>query len=373
MRRICAFLLPAILCFVPGCVLGVAWLPDSSGFIFTTPKGHLLAYDFATKKHRIILEDKAATTTCWPALSPDGKKVALVHLGGHDDKDEAVLQVVVCNLKGKIEYRSDQIQFATLKGKELQYTTQVVWSPDGRKLLVHGQGFANQGEGFDNTALFDFAIKETKIWKQHVPAFFGGSPIRPDGAGFLLANLESKEDVGEFAWVDWAGKKQKITSDEERPPDDELQPWTALHNSRWDGHKAIVMMPEHRLVIDTLKLKEYSEPAPAADTMIGKENIQMRAKLASGVELFLLAHDASNKGGPSVRVVARKKGDPALTEVVAPISDRMILLNASPDAKRAIVRVWYGYRGAKGDRIYVLTEAGRLHDTIDVYDEFVKK
>jgi hypothetical protein len=52
---------------------------------------------------------------------------------------------------------------------------------------------------------------------------------------------------------------------------------------------------------------------------------------------------------------------------------RIELSKHSPDNKRAIVRAGYGYRGSKGDTIYMLNEAGQLHDRIDVHHEFVKK
>jgi hypothetical protein len=363
----------ALLCVLPGCVLGVAWLPDSSGFFFTTPKGDLVAYDYATKKQRVILRDKSAATTAWPAISPDGKKIALAQLGASDDKNDAVLEVVVCDLEGTVNFRSGPMKLATLKGKDFDYSTQVAWSPDAKKLVVHGQGHPNSGKGFDNAALFDFATKKLQIWEQHVPAYFGGSPIRPDGAGFLLMSSESNETPAEYAWVDWSGKKQKIVIKDERQEEDEPQPWTALANSRWDGNKAIVTVAERRYVIDTQKLQETSAKAPAAEAKIGKEDIHMRAKLASGVELFLLGHDDGDKSGPAMRVVARKQGDAALAQVAGPIRDRMILLQPSPGAKRAVVRVGYGYRGSKGDTIHVFNELGQLHDTLDVYGDFVKR
>src|SRR5688572_1790358 len=89
MRRCCAVFVAGLLCFANGCVLGVGWLPDSTGFVFTTPKGQLVAYDIATKKQRVVLQDPAAITTCWAAISPSGKKIALAHLEGTAGKDEA--------------------------------------------------------------------------------------------------------------------------------------------------------------------------------------------------------------------------------------------------------------------------------------------
>ena len=92
--------LGVLVCVFSGCVHGVGWLVDSSGFVFTTAKGHLIAYDIATKKQRILLTDRAAATTAWPAVSPDGKQIALARLelsGSHTK-----LQIEVCDLQGKV-------------------------------------------------------------------------------------------------------------------------------------------------------------------------------------------------------------------------------------------------------------------------------
>src|SRR5262249_30152201 len=72
-----------------GCVPDVAWLPDSSGIVYTTtdwpatdrdappkrPNGRLVHYDLAKKKSRTIAE--TGTDTIQPALSPDGKRAAV--------------------------------------------------------------------------------------------------------------------------------------------------------------------------------------------------------------------------------------------------------------------------------------------------------
>jgi hypothetical protein len=362
----------ALLTFGSGCIPGVAWLPDSSGFIYTTTKGHLVVYDCKAKKQRVILEDAAAATTAWPALSPDGKKIALAHLGQNDQK-EAVLQFVLCDLQGRIESRSEKLKLAAIKGKDFEFSTQVVWSPDAKKLLIHGQGNANEGDGFDNAALFDVATKKMEVWENQVPAYFGSTPIRPDGAGFLLASVKSTDRFTEYTWVDWAGKMLRIARAKNRQEGEESLAWTAIADSRWNETKAIVTFPKHRYVFDTKMLSEKIDPVPPAETMIGKEAIRMRARMASGIELLLLVHDDGGKDGPAMRVVARKKGDAKLTEAIAPFRDRLVLLNASPDRTRAIVRIAYGYRGAKGDTIHVLDDSGKRSDTIDVYGEFVKK
>ncbi len=86
MRSSMAFAAVCLICLLPGCVPGVGWLPDSSGFVYTTPQGELVAYDLATKQGRPLLKDPAAATTCWPAVSKGGK-VALARLHGPDEKE----------------------------------------------------------------------------------------------------------------------------------------------------------------------------------------------------------------------------------------------------------------------------------------------
>jgi hypothetical protein len=373
MRRCCAILAAIFVCFLQGCIPGVGWLPDSSGFVYTTPKGRLVVYDLATRKHRVILQDAAAATTCWPAISPSSKRIALGHLHDSDDKKTALLQFVVCDVQGKIEFRSDKLLLAPLKGKDFQYTTQIVWSPDEKKLLVHGQGNANQGNGFDSAGLFDITTGKIQVWDEHVPAYFGGTPIRPDGAGFLLGKLKSNDDIGEYAWVDWNGKEKRIAITKRKAEDEPYPPYTALLDSRWDGAKAVLTLPRHRYVIDTQQFEQMMLPVREADTMIGNEFIRMRTKHANGLELLLLERDDGGKDGSATRVVARKPGDTALTEILPAIRDRMVRLSPSPNGKHAIVRVTYGYRGSKGDTIYVLNDVDLVLDTIDVYGEFGKK
>src|ERR1019366_2189228 len=222
---------------------------------------------------------------------------------------------------------------------------------------------------FSDAALIDTATKETQVWHQHAPPFFGGSPIRPDGAGFLLANPKSNE-IGEYVWVDWTGKEKIIPASAKRKQLNEpILPWPEILDSHWDGEKAVLVtgsakkrpgditLPRFRYIIDTKKLQETVEDVRQADTIIGKEAIRMRAQLAGGIELFVLERENEDKNGLYGRVAMRRKGDPILTEIVAPV-DRAILLNASPNRKHAIVRVSID-RGSQ-DTIYVTNESGRV-------------
>jgi hypothetical protein len=365
MRRIAAVLLAGLTCLLQGCVLGVGWLPNSSGFVYTTPQGRLMAYDIAAKKCRLVLEDPAAKTTAWPGMSPTGKRIALAHVKDDDDQKNALMQIVLCDLKGKIEFRSDHLKVAKLRGKDHEYAAQLAWSPDEKNLIVHGQGRANQGRGFNTTVLYDIAAKKMQLWDDHVPAYFGGTPIRPDGKGFLLAKVESIDDVDGYLWVDWSGAAKKIPVGIRKGGKNELiTPWSALADSRWDSAKAILVLARQQYVIDTENLKFTA--ARAADTMIGKEGIVARAKLASGIEILMLGHEDDSKQGPPLRVVSRKPGAADLPQVIPPVRDRTVSLSLAPNAKHATIRVAYDLRGSKSDTIYVVDETGRVSDIIEV-------
>jgi hypothetical protein len=132
-------------------------------------------------------------------------------------------------------------------------------------------------------------------------------------------------------------------------------------------------LKDERYVIDTQKLEERIEATKPGDVSLGKEIIRMRTQLASGIEIFLLEHDDSDKSGPALRVVSRKKGDAKLAQLLPVTRDRFMLLTPSPDRKHVVVRIWYGHRGSKGDSLYVISDAGEVVGRIDVYSEYVKK
>lgn len=70
-----------VLLMLSGCVPeNVVWLKDSSGIVYSDKEGRrLVRYDFAKKATRVIVAD-TGTETRWPAISPDGRLVAVARI-----------------------------------------------------------------------------------------------------------------------------------------------------------------------------------------------------------------------------------------------------------------------------------------------------
>ena len=85
-----------------GCGLSdVAWLPDSSGFVYTTSENNeqLSLFDLSTRKEQVLVK-KTESSTLWPAVSPDGKQVATARVVREKDVPEK-MQIIIYDLKGR--------------------------------------------------------------------------------------------------------------------------------------------------------------------------------------------------------------------------------------------------------------------------------
>jgi len=246
------WILLSLLIVIPGCVNGVSWLPDSSGFVFTTDSGKLVVYDVKTKATRVLVED-TKSSTYWPAVSPDGGRIAVARLRFDDLKSH--LQVVVYDLKGKVVHESKSIAWGRSDQKpddDMNTTTQLFWDPAGNKLLIYGSIHTRYG----TTGIYDMNSGATTLFERTVPSVYGVTPIRPDGKGFVLAKLSNKgEKLEELMWVDWQGKVKPVRAAFELKNDDQQTQlvWPVLRWSAWDGNMAIATTPAGRTRIDTVK------------------------------------------------------------------------------------------------------------------------
>jgi hypothetical protein len=192
-----------------GCYPGIAWLPDSSGFVYTAGKGkmQLRLFTLKTKKSRVLVADVGGPA--WPAVSADGKRIAvLVKEDKRDKKDERKyhvwLTLSIFDRDGKLVHRSKPMRWREyLVGGLLPPDgglAQVAWSPKGDRLLLFQ---------CDRTALYDLKTHKLLPLKGGLVTI-GNSPVRPDGKGFLTESA-----VG-FAFVDWDGKERRIKGGQPR-------------------------------------------------------------------------------------------------------------------------------------------------------------
>jgi hypothetical protein len=228
-----------------GCIPNVAWLPDSSGFIHSGAEGRqLIHYDLAARKARVFVQDTGAPTY-WPAVSPDGKRVAVARYV--QNKDFAnTLEVIVYDLQGKEVQRSTAFRWSAPTGKANGNLVEayLCWAPQSEHLIVLAG---------DNTGIYDVRNDGLIVIDQAFPFVIGSSPVRPEGDGFLVARPAGDAAL-RYTFITWEGREYDIAMD---PVDvGERRDWLQfpfLYNARWQGNTAVVTHAAEELRLDTVK------------------------------------------------------------------------------------------------------------------------
>jgi hypothetical protein len=351
-----------------GCIPNATWLPDSSGFVYTggPKKDALILYDVKAGKARVLVDKNAGPA--WPAVSPDGRKIAVALR--KDDGKNVALEVAVFDRDGKELHRSKPLDWAPHdKAASDKIAAQCFWAPDGNRLLLD-----SDGEG----GFYDVKEKATVKLGMDV-ATFGASPIRPDGKGFL-----AYKPGGQYVFVTWDGKEKEVEAkskglfgpdEDPESPRGGLLAFPMLHCSRWDGSTATGSWGEVRITIDADKLtatKETIKPDLSPD----KKPIQCQVKLADGavaraVELY---PRYGKEKGPNIPIFGRyrlevlKPGEKEAKTVMEEAD--FFMIQPSPDGKQAVVR------GAKSleamftaregeDWLYLIDAKGEVAAKID--------
>jgi hypothetical protein len=201
-RRLIAVAVGLTVLSLAGCWDNVAWLPDSSGFVFSEGEGsRLVHYDLKTKARRVFVKDTGARTP-WVAVSPDGKQVAVAKFTHTKDSTEVTLQVLIYGLDGKEVQKSKVFLLGSMEEpaqESSQKMTFLAWGATDKIIVTDGAGICGA-----YTGIYDIDTDSMKVVP--VSALYPlNNPVRPDRKGFL-AYVQSKKHEDAPAFIDWEGK-----------------------------------------------------------------------------------------------------------------------------------------------------------------------
>jgi hypothetical protein len=346
-----------------GCIPGVTWTPDSRGFYFTAGKDYqkLYHFDVAARKARPVVADTGGSTL-WPAVSPDGKRVAVAVTA--PDGGRKHYQVVVYDAQGKEVQRSRSFTptpRATDRNdkKDPGPPFWLFWAPRGQgdKVLLQ----------FPNSyALLDLKEDRFTDLGDGVLWVFGNSPVRPDGKGFLALRPNAKpgeKDVAAF--YDWQGGKQAVAAADAEEWNRLAVPF--LFTSRWQGDVASARVGGLEFAVDTGKRTAAVtkvRPERTGDGLVIRQSYRF-GKAGTRVRVVELSDDPKKENLMRVEVLP----EDAPARVVAEKAALTTLL-PSPDGKTLAVRYLLGGPGqVRADRVVVLNAQGEVLADINTLTE----
>jgi hypothetical protein len=318
MFRLRRLAFPALACLTllgSGCLPGVAWLPDSSGFIYIDGGNNrptrVIHFNLATKQSRVLIEK--AEESVQPGLSPDGKRIAVAKHTQPRDQPHTV-QVVIYDDGGKELARSKEFVWKqpSPKGGDIRMPPALYWSPHGDRIVV----FCD-----NTTGLYDVKAQTLQVIAETMIVNIAGTPILPDKSGFLAVHGKVQGAKGEksaaYALIDWQGKVRELKTPADLFPygkkgpleNEELLFMTMflappMHSSRWDKGVAEITFSGNTLTIDTGKLEVSLKKADLVE--IGSKKIPA-VKLGPG--RFLHSRYPLGPGVEVRTVLLEKKKD----------------------------------------------------------------
>jgi hypothetical protein len=370
-----------------GCVPGAAWLPDSSGLIYTGGKNYdrLIHYDLAKGEQKILVADTGAPTF-WPAVSPDGKRIAVAKAEAAGKDKPVTVQVILYSLDGKEQKRSKLFTLVEkaegLPEKDRPLATQLYWSPRGDRVVVHLFGM---------TGIFDVTADRFTSLGEAVLLGFGGTPFRPDGSGFLVMKnvrgwLGERGEKGEgqdrtprFSLVDLDGKERAIkpppllTDEEALKKEKDINKLVALlcpvlYQSGWEDDVAHVSWNVDRLRYFTKKGEAVIDSVKPQKADDGKL-VQISHRLAGGtvVRVVALESKLDKQGNTSpVRVEVIRPGGKDAQVIFAKADGCVPTL--SPNGKLVALRCITNTKkhDQQQESILVVNEKGELAANLHV-------
>jgi hypothetical protein len=379
--------LAALALLLPGCV-PVAWLPDSSGFVYVNPvqgknpgdkgSGQLVHFDLKKNSGRVLVND-IGDDTAWPAVSPDGKRIAVARYMG-DPKQAKTVQVIVYDFDGKQVQQSKPMawpQPADNKSISLQIPLLLFWSPKDDMVVV---------SDFNHLGLFNVRTETVKVIEQAIPVIHNGTPIRPDGRGVLVL-LPNKVDPKKpsLVFLEWDGTRQEINSQAlavfEKKDDKAKSAVDAVTTtvllplllpSWWEGNSAYAGFKRDKVTyhIDTAqKTTVVSEDlAKFAKAEKKDEKLSIRYDFAGDVSVHLVptGDPAPKPGMSSVRVVAVNHQTKKEKELLPKVESTNYAGLLSPDGKHlALCYGEFSTMPGRSSTIAVIGSKGELVTKIE--------
>jgi hypothetical protein len=422
-RWLCSVCAATLLSAVSGCVPGVTWLPDSSGFYFTTGNhdfdarskpndtARLLFFDVATRKIRVLPE--RGHNCIWPAVKPDGTEIAVSRLIPGPNKSVR-LQLVFFNREGKRLRTSKAFQVSGF------YNGQVFWSPKGGKLLITSSGIYDvatdtfrplsvgvppdvgascaglavsplgPGPLLATSALVPVLVGD---FHSHITVLQGGpTPFPSSGKGFLayIQVLKSGGDSGFLAFIDVSGKVHPIdVTPAEEFAKAELPPrrlqWYQLmervrYRPEWERNVAVAEVGGYQVRIDTEKLVANIVKTPEEKVDRDGKWIDQEFSLAKSTNRLRVIQIAqertvdlgSNKPSPAKKPPFRIEllhARANKAQVLVPGADECLLF-PSPNREYLAVGwlLWNDAGGRPTMRLMVINQQGEKIADLDVLD-----
>jgi hypothetical protein len=265
---------------------GVTWLPDSSGFVvvqkargFESQEAaplDLYLFDTVSKTSTPLLTE-TESRTLRPALSPDGKLIALGRLEIHSHKP-STLSIIFIDRNGKEQKRSTPFSvIPTPRGnastndgksgvkKPSFGATWLVWEQRSQKLVVFGRGFG--------TAIYDPNTDQLRRLGGVMPGWYGGTAVPPDGRGILT--IGALGDKLEMNLIEWDGTRHPIAATLPAGNADgigeALLP-LKIFPSWWEGSTAVAASRAGIFRIDTARRVATFKPRSKQGTLVdGKQ------------------------------------------------------------------------------------------------------
>jgi hypothetical protein len=238
-----------------GCEPLVAWLPDSSGFMFIDPAAppNLVFYSLKNNTLRVI-DKSAGGGTLLPGISPDGKQVAVAYEG-----KPGTLQIIIFDINGK-KLKESSVLSCKPNAVQKRLVCALHWGPTN-KIVCN----ATRHDGTFVPRAFAYDLDRDKFYPFREGVHC--CAIRPDGQGFLARENGGLSflTLGGLSFLTWDGEERPILT---RKDSEHLK--HGFLDARWEKATMVLSGLQGTLALDTEK-KTWSFAKTKNKMFVGAE------------------------------------------------------------------------------------------------------